>query len=48
MHGARLGLLDEHRVVVDPILPDHQPTLYQGLERSWSLELVATKHRCPA
>ena len=40
----RLGLIDEYRLVVHPILAGHGPTLFQGLERSRQLELVST-HR---
>jgi dihydrofolate reductase len=39
----RLGLIDEYRLVVHPILAGHGPTLFQGLERSRHLELVSTK-----
>jgi dihydrofolate reductase len=39
----RLGLIDEYRLVVQPILAGHGPTLFQGLERSRRLELVSTK-----
>jgi riboflavin biosynthesis pyrimidine reductase len=39
----RLGLIDEYRLVVHPILAGHGPTLFQGLERSRRLELVSTK-----
>jgi len=39
----RLGLIDEYRIVVHPILAGHGPTLFQGLERSRRLELVSTK-----
>ena len=40
----RLGLIDEYRVVVHPIIAGHGPTLFQGLERSRHLDLVST-HR---
>ncbi|MGH7434817.1 MAG: dihydrofolate reductase family protein, partial [Polyangiaceae bacterium] len=36
----RLGLIDEYRIVVHPVLVGHGPTLFQGLERSRHLELV--------
>ena len=39
----RLGLIDEYRLVVHPILAGHGPTLFQGLERARRLELVSTK-----
>jgi dihydrofolate reductase len=38
----RLGLIDEYRLVIHPILAGHGPTLFQGLERSRRLELVST------
>jgi dihydrofolate reductase len=38
----RLGLIDEYRIVVHPVLAGHGPTLFQGLERSRHLELVST------
>jgi dihydrofolate reductase len=40
----RLGLIEEYRIVVHPVLAGHGPTLFQGLERSRHLELVST-HR---
>jgi dihydrofolate reductase len=40
----RLGLFDDYRLVVHPVLTGHGPTLFQGLERSRRLELVST-HR---
>ena len=39
----RLGLIDEYRLVVHPILAGHGPTLFHGLEFSRRLELVSTK-----
>jgi dihydrofolate reductase len=39
----RLGLIDEYRLVVHPILAGHGPLLFQGLERSRRLELVSTE-----
>jgi dihydrofolate reductase len=38
----RMGLIDEYRIVVHPVLAGHGPTLFQGLERSRHLELVST------
>jgi dihydrofolate reductase len=40
----RLGLIEEYRIVVHPVLAGHGPTLFQGLEASRRLDLVST-HR---
>jgi dihydrofolate reductase len=37
-----LGLIEEYRLVIHPVLAGHGPTLFQGLERSRRLELVST------
>ena len=37
-----LGLIDEYRLVIHPVLAGHGPTLFQGLEPSRRLELVST------
>ena len=39
----RLGLIDEYRLVLHPVLAGHGPTLFQGVEPSRRLELVSTK-----
>ena len=39
----RMGLIDEYRFLVHPVLAGHGPTLFQGLESSQRLELVSTK-----
>lgn len=39
-----MGLIDEYRIVVHPVLSGHGPTLFQGLSPSRQLELVST-HR---
>jgi dihydrofolate reductase len=38
----RLGLVDEYRLVVHPVIAGHGPTLFQGLQPSRRLELVST------
>jgi dihydrofolate reductase len=38
----RLGLIDEYRLVVHPVLAGHGPRLFEGLEPSRRLELVST------
>ena len=40
----RLGLVDEYRLVVHPVIAGHGPRLFEGLEPSRRLELVST-HR---
>jgi dihydrofolate reductase len=37
----RLGLIDEYRLVVHPVIAGHGPTLFQGLEPSRRLEFVS-------
>lgn len=37
----RLGLIDEYRLVVHPVVAGHGPTLFAGLEPSRRLELVS-------
>lgn len=39
-----LGLIDEYRLVVHPVLAGHGPTLFQGVPEPRRLELIAT-HR---
>ncbi len=39
----RMGLIDEYRIVVHPVLAGHGPTLFHGLERPRHLALVSTK-----
>jgi dihydrofolate reductase len=45
----RLGLIDEYRFVVRPLIAGHGPTLFQGLERPRRLELISTERlKCGA
>jgi dihydrofolate reductase len=39
----QVGLIDDYRLVVHPLLAGHGPTLFQGLGRSRLLELVSTQ-----
>jgi dihydrofolate reductase len=38
-----LGLIDEYRIVLHPVISGHGPTLFQGLSTRRELELVATR-----
>jgi riboflavin biosynthesis pyrimidine reductase len=38
----RLGLIDEYRLVVHPVIAGHGPTLFQGLAPARRLELIST------
>jgi dihydrofolate reductase len=38
----QLGLIDEYRLVVHPVIAGHGPTLFQGMGPSRRLELVST------
>lgn len=38
----QLGLIDEYRVVIHPVIAGHGPTLFRGLAPSRRLELVST------
>ncbi len=38
----QLGLIDEYRIVIHPVLAGHGPTLFQGLSRGRRLELIST------
>jgi dihydrofolate reductase len=39
----KLGLIDEYRIAVHPVLAGHGPTLFQGLPSARQLTLVSTK-----
>ena len=38
----KLGLIDEYHFLIHPVIAGHGPLLFQGLDRSRHLELVAT------
>jgi dihydrofolate reductase len=40
----QVGLIDEYRIVIHPLLAGHGPTLFQGLPRVRHLELISTMH----
>jgi dihydrofolate reductase len=39
----RLGLVDEYRFVLHPVVVGHGPTLFHGMDRSRRLELVSSE-----
>lgn len=42
-----LGLIDEYRIVVHPVISGHGPTLFQGLSSARHLELISTQRFQP-
>jgi dihydrofolate reductase len=40
----QMGLIDEYRLVIHPVIAGHGPTLFHGLDRPRRLELIST-HR---